>query len=91
MCAMIKLAIINKKGAYKVMQIYQIRIRELRIDRDLTQEQIATFLGIKQTVYSRYETGKNDMKIEYLERLAKYYGVSADYILGLPKNLKWPR
>lgn len=73
------------------MQIYQIRIKELRIDKDLSQEDIANFLGIKQTVYSRYETGKNDMKIEFLLKLAKFYGVSADYILGLPKNLKWPR
>lgn len=73
------------------MQIYQIRIKELRTDNDYTQEQVANYLGIKQTVYSRYETGKNDMKIEYLVKLAIYYGVSADYILGLPKNLKWPR
>lgn len=73
------------------MQIYQIRIKELRTDNDYTQEQVANYLGIKQTVYSRYETGKNDMKIEYLVKLANYYGVSADYILGLPKNLKWPR
>lgn len=73
------------------MQVYQVRIRELRTDNDLSQEQIANYLGIKQTVYSRYETGKNDMKIEYLIKLAKYYGVSADYIIGLPKNLKWPR
>lgn len=73
------------------MQVYQVRLRELRTDNDLSQEQIANYLGIKQTVYSRYETGKNDMKIEYLIKLANYYGVSADYILGLPKNLKWPR
>lgn len=73
------------------MQIYQIRIKELRIDKDLSQETVANYLGIKQTVYSRYETGKNEMKIEYLAKLAKYYGVSADYILGLPKNMKWPR
>lgn len=73
------------------MQIYQIRIKELRIDKDLSQETVANYLGIKQTVYSRYETGKNEMKIEYLAKLAKYYGVSADYIMGLPKNMKWPR
>ncbi|MGI5978619.1 MAG: helix-turn-helix domain-containing protein [Oscillospiraceae bacterium] len=73
------------------MQIYQIRIKELRTDNDYTQEQIANYLGIKQTVYSRYETGKNDMKIEYLVKLANFYGVSADYILGLRKGLSWPR
>ena len=73
------------------MQIYQIRIKELRIDKDLSQEQVAQYLGIKQTVYSRYETGKNEMKIEYLAKLAKFYNVSTDYILGLPKGMKWPR
>lgn len=73
------------------MQVYQIRIRELRNDKDLTQEQVANHLGIKQTVYSRYETGKNDIKIEQLKKLCLFYGVSADYVLGLPKNLKWLR
>ncbi len=73
------------------MQIYQIRIKELRIDKDMTQEEVANYLGIKQTVYSRYETGKNDMKPEHIVRLAKLYNVSTDYIFGLPKNLKWPR
>lgn len=73
------------------MQTYQVKIRELRTDNDMPQERVAKYLGIAQTVYSRYETGKNDMKIEYLVKLAQFYGVSADYILGLPKNLKWPR
>lgn len=73
------------------MQVYQIRIKELRQDNDLTQKQVAEYLGIEQTVYSRYERGINDMKIENLVKLCKLYKVSADYILGLPKNLKWYR
>lgn len=73
------------------LQTYQIRIRELRTDNDLSQKQVADYLGIAQTVYSRYETGKNEMKIEYLRRLAQFYNVSSDYILGLSKGLKWPR
>jgi len=73
------------------MQIYQIRIKELRIDKDMTQEEVANYLGIKQTVYSRYETGKNDMKPEQIVRLAKLYNVSTDYIFGLPNTLNWPR
>lgn len=73
------------------MQVYQMRLRELRTDNDLSQRQIAEHLGIKQTVYSRYETGKNDMKIEQLVKLALFYKVSADYILGLPKGLQWLR
>lgn len=44
------------------MQTYQKRIRQLREDHDKSQAGIAAYLGIQQTVYSRYETGKNDMK-----------------------------
>lgn len=68
------------------MQIYQIRLRQLREDHDLTQAQIADFLGINQTVYSRYETGKNDMKPFQIIALCDYYKVSADYVLGLPNG-----
>ena len=67
------------------MEIYMSKIRDLREDRDKTQEEIANYLGIKQTVYSRYETGRSQMSIKMLIRLCEYYKVSADYILGLPK------
>lgn len=68
------------------MQTYQIRLRQLREDHDKTQAEIAEYLGINQTVYSRYETGKNDMKPFQLIALCEYYKVSADYILGLPEG-----
>ncbi len=68
------------------MQTYQIRLRQLREDHDKTQQEIAEFLGINQTVYSRYETGKNDMKPFQIIALCDYYGVSADYVLGLPEG-----
>ena len=73
------------------MQTYQIRLRQLRESHDKTQSEIAEYLGIKQTVYSRYETGKNDMKPNQIIALCKYYGVSADYILGLPEHLPYGR
>lgn len=66
------------------MQTYQIRLRQLREDHDKTQKEIAAYLGINQTVYSRYETGKNDMKPHQIISLCDYYKVSADYVLGLP-------
>ena len=69
-----------------VVQTYQIKLRQLREDHDKTQKEIADFLGINQTVYSRYETGKNDMKPFQIIALCDYYGVSADYVLGLPKG-----
>ena len=71
------------------MEIYMSKIRGLREDRDKTQEDIADYLGIKQTVYSRYETGRSQMSIKMLIRLCEYYHVSADYILGLPTGLPY--
>ena len=71
------------------MQTYQIRLRQLREDHDKTQTEIAEYLGINQTVYSRYETGKNDMKPFQIIALCEYYKVSADYILGLPDGMAY--
>ncbi len=71
------------------MQVYQLRIRQQREDHDLTQAEVAKHLGIQQTVYSRYETGKNDMKPFQIIELCKYYNVSADYILGLPEGMPY--
>ena len=71
------------------MQTYQMRLRQLREDRDKTQREIAQVLGINQTVYSRYETGRNDMKPNQIIALCEYYNVSADYIFGLPKGMPY--
>ena len=68
------------------MQTYPIRLRQLREDHDLTQTEVAAYLGINQTVYSRYETGKNDMKPFQIVALCDFYKVSADYVLGLPSG-----
>ena len=62
---------------------YVTRIRNLREDSDLTQNQIAEYLGTSQTMYARYERGANEMPVRHLIRLAKYYSVSMDYICGL--------
>lgn len=62
---------------------YMIRMRNLREDNDKTQKQIADVLGTSQTMYSRYERGANEMPIRILLALCEYYGVSADYLLGL--------
>ena len=61
-------------------EIYVKRIRDLREDHDLKQEDIASMLGIQQTVYSRYERGFQNIPLEHLVKLADYYGVSIDYI-----------
>ena len=59
------------------------RIRDLREDRDLNQAQIAVILNVSQPTYSRYESGRLDLPSEALITLAKFYGVTADYILGI--------
>lgn len=59
------------------------RLRDLREDHDLSQKQVATFLNMSQTGYSKYETGENDIPTSVLIRLAEYYNVSVDYLLGL--------
>lgn len=58
------------------------RIRNLREDRDLTQQELADFLNCTQACYSHYESGKRDIPTEVLSRLADFYGVSTDYLLG---------
>ena len=70
------------------MQYYEI-IRNLRIDHDKSQEDIAKLLNTTQTYYSKYELGKHPLPVQHLITLCKYYNVSADYILGLPKNLPY--
>ena len=59
------------------------RLKELREDRDLTQSQIAKYLNMSQTGYSKYETGENDVPTKILIELAKFYNVSVDYLLGV--------
>ena len=61
---------------------YVTRIRNLREDSDLTQQDIAEYLGTSQTMYARYERGANEMTIRHLIRLSQYYNVSLDYIVG---------
>ncbi len=54
----------------------------MREDADLKQKEIAEYLGIQQTVYSRYERGFQTIPLELLIRLADYYHVSLDYLTG---------
>ena len=60
---------------------YQKRLRDLREDRDLTQEDIARILGTSQTMHARYERGASELPIRHLTALADFYKVSTDYIL----------
>ena len=62
--------------------MYQIRIRDLREDRDLSQTQVAELLKVHQTTYSDYELGNLNIPVPVLHTLADFYGVSVDYLLG---------
>ena len=64
------------------------RIRDLREDNDKTQQEIENYLGMKQPQYYRYETGSRDIPLDILIKLADFYGVSVDYILGRTDNPK---
>ena len=65
------------------MDNYYPRIRDLREDHDLTQQEVSSFLSMKQPQYSRYERGERDIPTDVLIRLAKLYKTTTDYILGL--------
>lgn len=61
-------------------------IRNLREDNDKTQQEIADYLHVKQTTYSKYELGKINIPIEVFIQLADYYHVSVDFLLGRTKS-----
>ena len=63
--------------------MYFQRLEDLRVDADLTQEQVAQVLHCKREVYRRYEKGIHVLPVWALIELAKFYGTSTDYILGL--------
>ena len=64
------------------------RLKDLREDNDLRQQDVADILGISQTVYSRYERGFQTIPVAHLLKLADFYKTSTDYILGRTNNIK---
>lgn len=65
-----------------------MRIKDLREDSDLTQQQIADFLHIKQNTYSQYENEHRQIPIDILIKLARFYKTSVDYLLGETEERK---
>lgn len=59
------------------------RLKELRIEKELTQKQVAEILHISTRAYSHYEQGDRDLPIELLKQLCIHYEVSSDYLIGL--------
>ena len=67
---------------------YRQKFKNLRIDNDLTQQQIADLCGVSDATVGHWETGKRDMRIDCIVTLCKFYGISADYILGITDEEK---
>lgn len=63
--------------------MYFKRLEDLRIDADLTQQQVADILNCKREVYRRYEKGIRELPLSYAIILAEYYSVSLDYLVGI--------
>jgi transcriptional regulator with XRE-family HTH domain len=63
------------------LYIYK-RIRDLREDKDKTQKEIASILNMQLTVYQRYERGEREIPLWAAIKLANYYGVTLDYLVG---------
>lgn len=87
---MIKFREVHKQKGRFSMEYYE-KLRQIREDNDKNQTQIAEILGIHQTYYSKQERGVKPFQIDQIIKLCEYYQVSADYILGLPRDLSWPR
>ena len=70
----------------EVIDLKFARLKDLREDKNLTQQQVSDLLGIQQTVYTRYERGAQDIPVRHLLVLADYYRTSTDYLLGRTNN-----
>ncbi|MBS6367634.1 MAG: helix-turn-helix transcriptional regulator [Clostridiales bacterium] len=72
--------------------MYTLRLKDLREDHDLKQKEVAAVLGIDQRIYSNYETGKREIPMHHMIKLALYYQTSLDYLAGLTDEGKpYPR
>ena len=60
-----------------------MKLKELREQKNISQKEIAEFLNVKQNTYSQYETGKRQLPVDVLIKLAKFFNETTDYILGL--------
>lgn len=68
--------------------MYFRRLSDLRCDNDKTQQEIADYLVCNRQVYARYERGLREIPVSMLIKLARLYGTSVDYILGLTDEVR---
>ena len=72
------------------MELHQ-KIKWLRENAGLKQQDMADLLKTSQQYYSEYENGKRKFPVDHLATVCLHFGVSADYLLGLPDNLRYPK
>ena len=70
---------------------YIDRLTEIRNDRDIKQSTRSEILGVKQSAVSKYEKRRTQYTVDDIIKLCYFYKISADYILGLPENLEFPK
>lgn len=75
------------KGCWVKCMYYTDRLKWIRDCKNISQRELADYLGIRQQQYARYEKGINVMPVTYLIKICKYLNVSADYILGLTNDM----
>ena len=73
------------------MTTFYDRMKQVRKDADKNQQDVADLLQISRQQYQLYESGKRYIPVDLLTTFCRCFNVSADYILGLPDTLKWPR
>ncbi len=77
---------------YNIFEEDSMRLKSLREDGDIKQREIAELLNCKQNTYQQYETGKRQIPLDALKKLAIFYNTSIDYILELTDEEKpYPR
>ena len=69
-------------------EVLEMRLKDIREDRDITQKEIAEYLNVRQNTYSQYENEKRQIPLQMLIKLAKFYNTSVDYLLGLTSDPK---
>ena len=69
---------------------YVDRLTALRVDRDIGQNVLAEQLGCQQSAISKYERRRSKYTVDDIIQLCRFYQVSADYILGLPRGMPYP-
>ena len=67
---------------------YKNRLKDLREDSDITQNEISKIFFLQPTQYRRYENGESDLPLEWAKKFAKHYNVSLDYIANLTDTVK---